>query len=538
MRSAVSKSLFVTILTAAAASTVFAEPNPGGAFPWEGEVSASNVFVRSGAGSNWYPTSKLNSGDRVLVLGEKFGWYQIAPPQGSFSYVDMSVVDRRPGAKTGTIKQDKVYVRAGSALESRKSSTQVVLNKGATVTIQGEAEGFFKIAPPSGATLYISKQYVKPVTANLSTGLVERHVAGNPQPAPVATTPTTEKPFEPAKSEETKVAVGETAMPVEPSAKVSPAGESASLVDASQAQPVKTPEASSFTTPQTAAETSDVEDGPILDAKDAAEKADADAAKSMKPEIPGTRKSAEKPAEKVAPAAGRYQAMLTVLESELTSLSQKPFDQQDVVTLQKRYEEIAAQSDEDVPAQIAKIRARQLRDRANIRDSRKGLRTDEIELANYRASMDSERMKIMRRRTDAAMVKFDLEGELRKSAVFTADNRRFRLVDHERNETIAYVDIPRSVEPNVDQLIGRLVGIRSAGQTFSPSARLPIVVAASVTDLTPRSHIGDDGAVQQSSKPDAPSVKPKDESASTDAKKPEPKKSVKAGDNDELEPDN
>jgi uncharacterized protein YgiM (DUF1202 family) len=114
MQSAVSKSLYITILSAAATTSVLAEPNPGGAFPWEGEVSATNVFVRSGAGSNWYPTTKLNSGDRVLVLGEKFGWYQIAPPQGSFSYVDMSAVDRKAGAKTGTIKQDKVYVRAGS----------------------------------------------------------------------------------------------------------------------------------------------------------------------------------------------------------------------------------------------------------------------------------------------------------------------------------------------------------------------------------------------------------------------------------------
>lgn len=527
MRSAVTLKLLTTILTLAAAGTVLAEPNPGGAFPWEGEVSASNVFVRSGAGSNWYPTTKLNPGDRVLVLGEKFGWYQISPPPGSFSYVDMSVVDRKAGAKTGTIKQDKVYIRAGSQLESKKSSTQVVLNKGATVEIQGEAEGFFKIAPPVGASLYISKQYIKPVAANLSTGLVERHVTANPPSQPPK--PATETP---GKAEEPRVAIGETALPVEPTANTP----RAAAIDPNQAQPVKIPDAQAAPESQPSSETEQVEDGPLPDEGTTAEKP-ADE-KSIAPKKSRVPKSAEKPADKVAPAANRYQAMLSVLESELVGMSQRPFDQQDWKSLQKRYEEIAGQSDEMIPAQIAKIRVRQLRDRASIRDSRKVLRTDEIELANYRANMDAERMKIMRQRTEAAMVKFDLEGELRKSAVFSADNRRFRLVDRERNETIAYVDIPRSVEPSVDQLIGRLVGIRSAGQTFSPSARLPIVVAASVTDLTPRSRIGEDGAIQQSSKVEPPPESPSTETPAGDQNAPASKKTAHAEEGDSLEPNN
>lgn len=531
MRSAVSKSLLVTILTAAVTSTVLAEPNPGGAFPWEGEVSASNVFVRSGAGSNWYPTTKLNPGDRVLVLGEKFGWYQIAPPAGSFSYVDMSVVDRKAGAKTGTIKQDKVYVRAGSLLESRKSSTQVVLNKGATVDIQGEAEGFFKIAPPAGATLFISKQYIKPVAANLSTGMVERHVTTNPPPEAAVAAPKTEPSAEPIKNEETKVALGDAGTPIDPSTNALPA-------ESGQAQPVQMPEADSSAT-SAPAEADGVESDSNPDAIEPEPITPKEDAKKTKPKAPVARTSTEKPAEKIAPSANRYQAMLSVLESELRSLSQKPFDQQNFADLRKRYEEIAAQTDEMVVAEIAKIRVRQITDRASLRDSRKGLRTDEIELANYRANMDAERMKIMRRRTEAAMVKFDLEGELRKSAVFTSDNRRYRLVDRERNETIAYVDIPRSVEPDVDHLIGQLVGIRTAGQTFSPSARLPIVVAASVTDLTPRSHLGNDGGVLNPSpeldKPPDP-IDEKTKASSSDEKKSPSKKTAHA-DDDALEPD-
>src|ERR1051325_10705414 len=153
-----STALFLTALPA------LAEPKTE-SYPWEGEVTGSNVFVRSGAGNNWYPTAKLSHGDRVLVMGEKFGWYQIAPPAGSFSYIDSSMVDRKAGARTGAVKQDKTYVRAGSKLESRKNSMQVVLSKGATVEIIGEADGFYQIKPPNGATLFISKQFVKPVDA-------------------------------------------------------------------------------------------------------------------------------------------------------------------------------------------------------------------------------------------------------------------------------------------------------------------------------------------------------------------------------------
>ncbi|HKQ46645.1 MAG TPA: hypothetical protein VJZ71_01095 [Phycisphaerae bacterium] len=526
MRSAVYKTLLVTILTAVSATSSLAQSNPGGAFPWEGEVSATNVYVRSGAGSNWYPTTKLNPGDRVLVLGEKFGWYQIAPPAGSFSYVDMAVVDRKAGAKTGTIKQEKVYIRAGSQLESKKSSTQVVLNKGATVEIQGEAEGFFKIAPPIGATLYISKQYVKPVGADLSTGLVERHVSANPPPVETATS---DAPPPAGGAIESPVGIGETATPVDPAANISGSG-TTPISDPGQAQPVQPPIASDTPTdPNTPA--ASVEDGPLVTAPGTTESVDEIAAPPTMPKAEEAQKPAVQPAEKIAPSAGRYRAMLDILESELRAVSQKPFDQQNLDALGKRYDEIAAQSDDNVTAQIAKIRARQIRDRAAIRDSRKGLRTDEVELANYRANMDAERMKLMRRRTEAAMVKFDLEGELRKSAVFTSDHRRFRLVGQDSNETIAYVDIPRSVEPDVEHLVGRLVGIHSAGQTFSPSARLPIVVAASVTDLTPRAHIGQDEA--RPTTPIEPAISPRETPAADGQKATEAKKTAKAPDVDD-----
>jgi hypothetical protein len=487
------QSRFVSAISAVilvlGANTLALAQNPPttAAFPWEGEVAAANVYVRSGAGANWYPTTKLGKGERVLVLGEKFGWYQITPPAGSFSFVDMAMVERAAGAPKGTIKQDKVYVRAGSKLESRKNSTQVVLNKGDTVDIIGDADGFLKITPPPGASLYISKQYVKPVDARLRTGLVERHVSGKPplEQKPVAVAPPTAAPTPAtginnpapatvAQANPTPIAPTENAIKIPTARPIQPA--------ITTSQPSVTPSLASSEVPL-----------------DPQHDRTIDKSKSVSANRPARK---EVPASADPPESTRYKTMLTVLESELVSLLARPLEQQDVDSLRKKYQEIATQTEENVPSQIAKIRVRQLTDRARLRLARTEILSDSESIAAYRANMDQERMKIMRRRVSAAMVKYDLEGELWRSYAFAPENRRFRLVDPANKNTIAYVDIPVETDPNPDHLIGRLVGITSSGQKFSPAARVPIAVAASITDLSPRSPLpgrmsGDEGRLPE-----------------------------------------
>src|SRR5215212_11611026 len=50
-------------------------------------TNADGVYVRSGGGDNYYPTTKLTKGAEVTIVGAKFEWLKIVPPQGSFSYV-------------------------------------------------------------------------------------------------------------------------------------------------------------------------------------------------------------------------------------------------------------------------------------------------------------------------------------------------------------------------------------------------------------------------------------------------------------------
>jgi hypothetical protein len=423
-------------------------------FPWEGEVTGTNVYVRSGAGVNWYPTTKLNTGDRVLVLEEESGWYKIVPPRNMFSYIDVSRAERQPGRNVGTVTQNDVGVRAGSLLSNRKSATQMCLNKGAKVDIIGEVDGFYKIVPPHGAGLFISKRYVTQVPERLRTGLLERYTSAAPKPQQPAKKPDKQK-------------------------------------DARKLAAIKPKVDKPKTTPITRAPDALAEDdGPPLEVaptiKDLQKPVAAtDTKLAEKPHE--TKPAAEEPTLQSAeqPRYGRYEVMLTELESLLHAELRRPLLEQNLSPLRLRYQEIAEQEDEHVPAAIAQIRVRQLRDREELLAKRAEHLEAAEDLASFRSGLDEERMKIMRRRVDAAMDKFDLEGELRKSHVFAPEKRRYRLVDIEQGTIIAYVDIPATLEVDVKPLIGRPVGVHTSGQRYSPSAHVPIAVASSIIDLTP-----------------------------------------------------
>jgi len=105
---------------------------------------------------------RLSTGTAVTVVGEEFGWLKIEPPPGSFCLIAKDYVDLdRDGS--AVVSSDHVNVRAGSTLSSRRLPI-MQLEKGAAVKILGEhQDGFYKIAPPPGAYLWIAKQFVRQV---------------------------------------------------------------------------------------------------------------------------------------------------------------------------------------------------------------------------------------------------------------------------------------------------------------------------------------------------------------------------------------
>jgi SH3-like domain-containing protein len=157
------------------------------------EVTGNDVYVRSGPSANHYPVSKLMAGGRVTVVGETGDWYEIRPPEGVFSFISGEYVDTQ-NDRSGVVNGDNVRVRAGSTVpdfSKLKSVVQTQLSKGAEVAILcRDADGFLRIKPPPGTTVWVNRTYVEFVPPARAAGEAAAPSATPTSTAdPTATTP-------------------------------------------------------------------------------------------------------------------------------------------------------------------------------------------------------------------------------------------------------------------------------------------------------------------------------------------------------------
>ena len=138
-------------------------------FPYAALITADDVSIRSGPGTNFYHCGKFKKGDRVKVVARQFSWSRIVPPAGSFSWIAMQYVKIDQGTPgTGTVAGDNVRVYAGSDFVKPLYSTtlQDKLNTGTKVKLLGEQmDGYYKIAPPPAAYLWVSTNFTAPAPA-------------------------------------------------------------------------------------------------------------------------------------------------------------------------------------------------------------------------------------------------------------------------------------------------------------------------------------------------------------------------------------
>ncbi len=173
-------------------------------YPFMAKVTGNNVYVRSGKGTAYYECGKANLDDRVTVVGGAFGWAEILPPKGSYSWIHKDYIDVKADQPTvGVLNGDNVRVWAGSdKMESdRSSSMQTKLNTGEIVELfknQPEGGDYYKITPPAGAKLTINCEFLKYV------GPV---VSKQPVVIPPRSTTVAEKPVKMPASTETKAPV-------------------------------------------------------------------------------------------------------------------------------------------------------------------------------------------------------------------------------------------------------------------------------------------------------------------------------------------
>jgi len=136
----------------------------------KGEVAADEVYVRSGPSTDYYPVIKLHTGDQVTIVKKEFDWVEILPPKEAFSLISDEYVDSWDKL-IGVVNGNNVRIRAGSLLVKDKSKVQTHLSKGAKVKIVGHTEdGYYKIEPPPGTTLWVSAKYVRMVQSKKVAG--------------------------------------------------------------------------------------------------------------------------------------------------------------------------------------------------------------------------------------------------------------------------------------------------------------------------------------------------------------------------------
>ena len=165
-------------------------------YPFIAEVTADNVYVRSGKGTAYYACGKVNLNDQVTVVGQAFGWAEILPPEGSYSWIHKNYVDVKEAQPTvGVLTGDNVRVWAGSdnIEPMRSSSMQTKLNTGEIVEFfadQPEDGDYYKIKPPAGAKLTINcgfLKYVGPVASKKPVVIPPRSGVEKPADLPAST---------------------------------------------------------------------------------------------------------------------------------------------------------------------------------------------------------------------------------------------------------------------------------------------------------------------------------------------------------------
>jgi uncharacterized protein YraI len=134
-------------------------------FPYVAQITADEVLVRSGPGTNHYPCGRLNKADKVTVVGSLFGWSRIVPPAGSFSWIAaryLKVDPASPSVAVVTGNAVPVYVGAEDRDPMHSERMQLKLNKDEKVALLGEPrDGYYKISPPTGAYLWVSTRYTQ-----------------------------------------------------------------------------------------------------------------------------------------------------------------------------------------------------------------------------------------------------------------------------------------------------------------------------------------------------------------------------------------
>lgn len=144
----------------------------GGVYPTTGVVTANILNVRARPGTHYEVVTQVECGDELQVVGENDEWLEVLAPSGSRAWVADRYIDEE-----GKITGDRVRVHSGPGLVF---TTFHYLNTGDRVTLTGETvRGWQQIEPPAGATVWLSRAYIRVIVPEEEEEVVEETVGSS-----------------------------------------------------------------------------------------------------------------------------------------------------------------------------------------------------------------------------------------------------------------------------------------------------------------------------------------------------------------------
>ncbi|HEX4055741.1 MAG TPA: hypothetical protein VHX86_15865 [Tepidisphaeraceae bacterium] len=378
----------------------------------EGAVNVDSVFVRSGPGEGYYPTQTLTKGAAITVVGIKFDWLKILPPEGSYSYVGSVFVDKSADGASGKVNRNDVNIRAGSLVNAMKTTVQTRLNTGDQVQIIGKDDEYLKIKPPAGAYLYINKQFV-----TIARPVVAAAPPAAPAPAQSMAAPTHQSPAPSAKPTVTSIAAG----------------------------------AILTSTPTTAP-------SPVALAAPTTHPSPVAAAPTTRPVV-------------AALPPPSPEELFTDYETAFTEISKQPLDSQPIADLMSKYQSLAKTSLSDDLKRVVDIRIATLKARQDNKAKLVEIQQLQKQAADRQLALQAEQQELAERLKENRIQVFVAVGQLQPSSLQLGGGTLYRLVDPATGRTEIYI---RTSDPKITGLMGQFVGVNGQS-TDDPQLSLRVI---------------------------------------------------------------
>jgi uncharacterized protein YraI len=123
----------------------------------EGEVVKDSVSIRADKNTDSVRLALAFTGDKLRVLAETAGWYEVELPRDYVMWVSKEFVAAGPD-KEAVVNADNVSARAGAGMEFE---TLGHLNRGRRIEILEEKAGWLKFKFAAGDKGYVAKQFVR-----------------------------------------------------------------------------------------------------------------------------------------------------------------------------------------------------------------------------------------------------------------------------------------------------------------------------------------------------------------------------------------